>query len=781
MAAVVNSSACQLQDPSWYTPVREVPLVNFSASRHQILQLREVPLVNFSASRHQILQLREVPLVNFSASRHQILQLREVPLVNFSASRHQILQLREVPLVNFSASRHQILQLREMPVVNFSASCHQILQLREMPVVNFSASCHQILQLREAPVVNFSASRHQIPQLWEAPAVNFSASHHQILQLREVPLVNSLACGMPDPSWYTGSGRCQGEFCSLPTIRSSWYTQLRNVPVVNPPACWLPDLSRYTQPREMPEGISLPADCQICHGTLNRVRCQREFHCLLTARSVMVHSTAWDARGNFTACWLPDLSRYTQPREMPEGISLPDLSRYTQPCEMPEGISLPADCQICHGTLNRVRCQREFHCLLTARSVTVHSTAWDARGNFTACWLPDLSRYTQPREMPEGISLPADCQICHGTLNRMRCQREFHCLLTARSVMVHSTAWDARGNFTACWLPDPSWCINFRQVLVANSLANSFNMEHREVPVVNSSQQLNHSTQGAASGEPSSQQLYHGTQGAASGELSGQQLYHGTQGAASGELSGQQLYHGTQGGANGKLSSQQLYHGTQGGRCQWWLRWPANCQILHGTLSSGSGQLDESQLHHLPLLLILLASQSISHSHRNACNSMAVQLACTQYLPCCGWGGAFCPRMSGLRVGEAQLLEGGVDVGHQVWHCTVQWQRTAAVVQVFKEICTHKFNQPWSINATHSHTCMHTGTHTYPTREKEKGFNQRSKYKLQIHKWLPDDVQVCTKRAVLYKGTDWLQRFTELTELTDCRGSLSSETVWKSR
>ena len=289
-------------------------------------------------------------------------------------------------------------------------------------------------------------------------------------------------------------------------------------------------------------------------------------------------------------------------------------------------------------------------------------------------------------------------------------------------------------------------------------------MEHREVPVVNSSQQLNHSTQGAASGEPSSQQLYHGTQG-----------------AASGELSGQQLYHGTQGGANGKLSSQQLYHGTQGGRCQWWLRWPANCQILHGTLSSGSGQLDESQLHHLPLLLILLASQSISHSHRNACNSMAVQLACTQYLPCCGWGGAFCPRMSGLRVGEAQLLEGGVDVGHQVWHCTVQWQRTAAVVQVFKEICTHKFNQPWSINATHSHTCMHTGTHTYPTQEKEKGFNQRSKYKLQIHKWLPDDVQVCTKRVVLYKGTDWLQRFTELTELTDCRDSLSSETVWKSR
>ena len=234
-------------------------------------------------------------------------------------------------------------------------------------------------------------------------------------------------------------------------------------------------------------------------------------------------------------------------------------------------------------------------------------------------------------------------------------------------------------------------------------------MEHREVPVVNSGQQLNHSTQGGASGEPSSQQLYHGTQG-----------------GASGELSGQQLYHGTQGGANSKLSSQQLYHGTQGGRCQWWLRWPANCQILHGTLSSGSGQLDESQLHHLPLLLIPPASQSISHSHRNACNSMAVQLACTQCLPRCGWGGALCPRMSGLRVGEAQLLEGGVDVGHQVWHCTVQWQRTAAVVQVFKEICTHKFNQPWSINATQTltHTFMHTGT---PHTRKREGIQPKVK------------------------------------------------------
>ena len=54
-----------------------------------------------------------------------------------------------------------------------------------------------------------------------------------------------------------------------------------------------------------------------------------------------------------------------------------------------------------------------------------------------------------------------------------------------------------------------------------------------------------------------------------------------------------------------------------------------------------------------------------------------------------GGAGRQCPHVPGLRVDEAQVLEGGVDVGHQVRHLTVQGQRATAVVQVFKEGCTH--------------------------------------------------------------------------------------------
>ena len=179
--------------------------------------------------------------------------------------RHHFPRNETAPMPQVCTGKQKIQNWHEL----YPALLHK---LQVAAVVNSSA-CQlqdpsQYSPVREVPLVNFSASHHQILQLREVPLVNFSVSHHQILQLTEVPVVNSLACGMPDPSWYTGSGRCQGEFRSLLTIRSSWYTQLRDVP----PACWLPDLLWYTQPWEMPEGISLPANCQILHDALTSGR-----------------------------------------------------------------------------------------------------------------------------------------------------------------------------------------------------------------------------------------------------------------------------------------------------------------------------------------------------------------------------------------------------------------------------------------------------------------------------------------------------------------------------